>query len=79
MTKKEKKLWLEAIDQLRQYYHSVCNKCLWTRFEGKNCLLYAEEKFGGDVLKLKWYRVPGWVKDSLKRLDRWEKLIREGK
>jgi len=75
---KRKLDWCPFCAVVKQLYKKdSCDKCLWHKFECVCCDYYAQLNFGKPVFTLRKSRNYVWVKDSLERLKRWKKLLKE--
>lgn len=71
-------------EDVREKNHKkdTCECCLWVIFEKQECQEYLYERFPRLAKKYKHVafvrkeRPRIWVKDSLKRLKRWERLLK---
>jgi len=67
----------DVVDKL--YMSHLCYQCLWYQFEGMHCDNYARRHFKEEVIALRDEKNSKWIKDSLKRLNKWKKLLKERK
>ena len=91
ISKEKKRKWLEAIDKLLRHYQGKeklddcpicgdCGTCIWIELEKKYCHDYATEKFSTNFrANLFQCENPEWMKDSIKRLKRWKRILKGGK
>lgn len=54
-----------------------CATCLWQKFNRAWCYAYAIKKFGDTIGVLSTERSLPWARDSIRRLRRWEKRLKE--
>ena len=88
ISKRKKQRWLEAIDKLLRHYQGKkriyhcpicgnCKTCIWIELENIRCYDYALKKFSTGLPALLYlYENPEWIKDSIKRLKRWKRILK---